>query len=773
MYRKILVLAATLFLTLIVCGNVWSDVVDHGGAIMRPDHDTLRRWIADYEKAPKAPIDEAIKSRISVMQAENVSTSLDLLSHVPYQGSQRNQGNCGNCWVWAGTGLMEIALSVQNSVNDRLSIQYLDSCKTDDFACNGGNLDDFAGWYGDQGRTLPWSNTNASYADGSVTSSQTSSSRVCGTIGTSPNYPLDGFTPQTIATTGSTTQAQAISNIKNVLNQNKGVWFAFWLPNSTAWSAFDTFWSGSAESALWNPDTYCGYTYDSTGGGHAVIIVGYNDDDSNSDNHYWTVLNSWGVTSGRTTGLFRMKMNMNYSCMLHEIGGDFYNNQFQTIGINYETGPPSINANYPVDNATGVDTGTTITVTFNKAMNATTINSTNFYLNNGVTGSVSYNSTTKTAILIPSASLAPYTVYTATVTTNVTDEAGNHLAAAKTWNFTTGDGTSLIANDSFENDMTGWATAQVSGTSGAWTTVSSGSHPSTVPHGGAKMALFNSYDVSIGSQTRLYQTSGFAIPSSSVTSSLSFWMYHDTGYSANADQLQVQVSTDGSTWTNVGSPVMRYDGTTGWSLVTLDLSAYKGQSNVRVGFLGKSYYGNDINLDDVKATFTRTLSLSMNFAGSGSGTVTINPLSISCNVNCSNQIVGGTPLTLHATPGDYSTFSGWSGDCSGAGDCALAMNADKNVTSTFTLTSLLPVHVVGGGCYDSFQLAYISGAASCTIMAKAVELSTLDFTLNNGKTVTLEGGYDGTYSVNNGYTTLQGILTLGTGSLTVENLIIK
>jgi hypothetical protein len=92
---------------------------------------------------------------------------------------------------------------------------------------------------------------------------------------------------------------------------------------------------------------------------------------------------------------------------------------------------------------------------------------------------------------------------------------------------------------------------------------------------------------------------------------------------------------------------------------------------------------------------------------------------------------------------------------------------------TFTTASLRSVRVVGGGDYDSFQPAYVAAGAICTIQSKAVELPTQDFTLDDGKTVTLEGGYNSTYTVNNGYTTMKGKLTLATGSLTVENLIIS
>jgi probable HAF family extracellular repeat protein len=83
---------------------------------------------------------------------------------------------------------------------------------------------------------------------------------------------------------------------------------------------------------------------------------------------------------------------------------------------------------------------------------------------------------------------------------------------------------------------------------------------------------------------------------------------------------------------------------------------------------------------------------------------------------------------------------------------------------------VLPVHVDGGGYYSSLQEAYTLAPITCTIMAQKGELPG-DLTANLNKTVTLEGGYDSSYSGNSGQTTLiRGNLLIGTGSITVENI---
>jgi hypothetical protein len=203
---------------------------------------------------------------------------------------------------------------------------------------------------------------------------------------------------------------------------------------------------------------------------------------------------------------------------------------------------------------------------------------------------------TSTLTLTAGASTAPG-AYTVTITG--TGGGATHTTAIS---FTvTGGGPTTLFSNGFESSS-GWASAQVSGTAGSWTRKTSGSHPSASPHGGSYLADFNSYTARSGNQTRYYRTSGFAVSSGYSTVSLSFWMYHDTGYSSYADKVQVQVSTNGSTWTNVGSAINRYNGSTGWAQANVDLSAYKGASNLYIAFVGISAYGNDCYIDDVTVT---------------------------------------------------------------------------------------------------------------------------------------------------------------------------
>jgi hypothetical protein len=147
---------------------------------------------------------------------------------------------------------------------------------------------------------------------------------------------------------------------------------------------------------------------------------------------------------------------------------------------------------------------------------------------------------------------------------------------------------------------TGWAKVDVSGTSGDWLTNSGTRYPSGGgAHSAPNLAYFNSYTATSGHSTRLYRTTGMNLTGAGSVP-LTLWMYHDTGYTSRNDRLQVQVSTNGgSSWTNVGSAISRYDGSTGWKQHTVSLNAFAGQADVRLGLLRISAYGNDVHIDDL------------------------------------------------------------------------------------------------------------------------------------------------------------------------------
>jgi len=289
--------------------------------------------------APLAVIDEEIRK---FLETKLDGSALNLLSRISYVPQERDQGLNGSCWVWTSTGIMEIALNVQSGVGvkERLSIQYLMSNYNGgsgpNWAGNGGTAIAFANFYNAKKMVIPWSNLNANYQD----HNSTSGTRVpASSISTTPNYALTYVGVSRIPTYGISNES-AILNIKTILNQNKGIYFGFYLANATDWTQFHSFWNTQPESALWSGGYSAGKVWDDvTGGGHAVLCVGYNDSDPDPSKHYWIMLNSWGATSGRPNGLFRIPMEYNYS--VADSTGD-YTTAWWTITPTYAAVVPMI-----------------------------------------------------------------------------------------------------------------------------------------------------------------------------------------------------------------------------------------------------------------------------------------------------------------------------------------------------------------------------------------------------------------------------------------------
>jgi hypothetical protein len=77
-------------------------------------------------------------------------------------------------------------------------------------------------------------------------------------------------------------------------------------------------------------------------------------------------------------------------------------------------------------------------------------------------------------------------------------------------------------------------------------------------------------------------------------------------------------------------------------------------------------------------------------AGAGSGTVTSSPRGIDCGYSCQYSYASSAVVTLTPSPASDSTFTGWSGDCTGTGTCQVTMSQARSVTATFDASPPAP-----------------------------------------------------------------------------------
>ncbi|NVN90527.1 MAG: C10 family peptidase [Desulfuromonadales bacterium] len=313
-----------------------------------------------------------------------------------------------------------------------------------------------------------------------------------------------------------------------------------------------------------------------------------------------------------------------------------------------------------------------------------------------------------------------------------------------------------------------------------WATHVATVHPvGKAAHSGSNLVYFNSWTAASGSSAALVSP---AFPLTGTnTSSASFWMYRDTGLSPKADSVEVYINTSASlnSATLLGtihrlttlSPVVA---SAGWYKYEFPVPASFASATNHLLFKGISDYGNDIHIDDVTVAGRRdeTEYLIVTLGGTGGGSVTSDPVGISCGAaSCSAVYPYGTNVKLYQTPNSLSTIGGWSGACSAAGACSITMDTAKTVYAYFTQASKAMIGATG---YDSLNLAY-SGAddSGSIIMVLDTELIE-NLIMDKGKTITLVGGYKADYGSRSGLlSTLKGVLTIATGELMVDGLVIR
>ena len=130
-----------------------------------------------------------------------------------------------------------------------------------------------------------------------------------------------------------------------------------------------------------------------------------------------------------------------------------------TTGAAPDVVRPTVISTDPVNNATAVSFDKKITATFSEVMDPLSINTQTFTLRNGntaVLGTVTYNGLVAT--FSPLANLAAATVYTASISTSARDLAGNTIASAYSWSFTTAAAPDVLRPTIISTDPTNNAT---------------------------------------------------------------------------------------------------------------------------------------------------------------------------------------------------------------------------------------------------------------------------------------------------------------------------
>jgi hypothetical protein len=140
----------------------------------------------------------------------------------------------------------------------------------------------------------------------------------------------------------------------------------------------------------------------------------------------------------------------------------------------------------------------------------------------------------------------------------------------------------------------------------------------------------------------------------------------------------------------------------------------------------------------------------------------------------------GIPYTVTAAPSQFALLYSLAGpSCSAAtANCIFTPTGNVTVTARFDHDTAHQVYYIPKGSalgsnYSRLQDAYKDAIPGSTIMAWAQVYVNESLTCGLDKAVTLKGGYNQGYTSVSGRTTLNGILTIGRGSVTIEGVAVK
>ena len=277
--------------------------------------------IREHAALPETDPDAILANRAATIGGAPPSKSI--YEFVGTKGASRDQGTCGNCWVWASVGCLEIETNIRNFMassntspeNIKLSIEYFDALyyrQTTSNACGGGSSTTAANsinlcWNANSSSLSYVQNTaanaNSNYLDADLPESKSGK----------PNARLDAIGTQDVSTWSSTIAVSATTSkahMKKCLDAKIPMVFTMFLGNNAnGWDAFNNFWYNEPVDTIWMPSNQTPGPPETPWGGHDEILIGYYEDPSDESKSYWEILNSWGTHYGRPNGTWRLSMN--------------------------------------------------------------------------------------------------------------------------------------------------------------------------------------------------------------------------------------------------------------------------------------------------------------------------------------------------------------------------------------------------------------------------------------------------------------------------------
>jgi hypothetical protein len=499
---------------------------------------------------------QRLRASLPVVHATGLPTgnpSLDLSGNIQfaacggYQGF--NQGACGNCWVFGTAAALSLDDGAASGKPQLFSAQWFDSdyyATEGQSTCKGGDDSAVATWYNDHPKFIPWSNAGAGYADGNGPSAPATDAS---SISQSPYVGIARIGVSQIATS-TVSQAQAIANIRSVLDNNQAVILSFFLPEA-GWTDFFNAWDQDSESTPWSGvDAYSGQ---GQAGGHLVCVVGYDDVAG-----IWLIQNSWGTTNGRQHGRFALSQTMNYA---DSIGSSFDQWEFDTFTptgwSNASSSAPTITTQ-PANQQVAVGTAATFKVV------AAGVGPLSYQW---YKGSVPISGATAASYATPPATLADSG---ATFRVEVSNAFGSITSSNAT--LTVGSGpvsVDLILNGGFESGASSWIAP--SGVIGRFGT-------SAPAYAGLGSAWFSRHTLGAGRTGSLSQA--VTLPVKATQALLTFQLHVDRG---SGGLLTAQVADNNG---KVLVTLAAYgDGAaaSGYQPHKFDLSTYRGRT-VRIVF---------------------------------------------------------------------------------------------------------------------------------------------------------------------------------------------